>query len=258
MKKKFKIARKLDENRLLCIAEDGECWSVPVHSRREQEAWGEGDLLEVEMRVAETSKKGDRRPVPTWENFPEGATPYQLAEPYNTIKEIWGLEAAEKYASPDEIDIKKREAALHVKFIPQYFKSTNQVDAGKKAWIAEAICRFIANDFRPDLFSKTLHKYLNTMFEFEQMEHREFYDHWFASATTKLGFLHQIVEYLPNGDSEFSMCDVEVFARNWVVQYAYERWTKTAETAVAKRDRETLVELLKKYGLPEQFRLPGQ
>jgi len=140
----------------------------------------------------------------------------------------------------------------------RYFADCPLATAHEKSQTAILICQFLSAGMRPEDFTPLIFEKLSPLFECERLGIDGFREKWLVSAVSKWRFLTHISEYVPPYDPSESFSDLERFVRNWSVQNVLHRWMFSAERAAYMRERGTLAELLRKHGIPPQFKLPGQ
>jgi hypothetical protein len=138
-------------------------------------------------------------------------------------------------------------------FTDAEFTATNWDSAAKKAAFANALCRFMSEDFRESLFTQKLCRRL--ALTFGHLAHFDcgcFYNHFFLDLRGKVAFLEETLAWVPCGQPSHTFCDVEraVLARlrksNLLDAY---RALRAAEVEGA--ERALLAKLREKYeGIP--------
>ena len=132
------------------------------------------------------------------------------------------------------------------------FTATTWDSAAEKAAFANALCRFIAADFRESLFTQKLYRRLALSFgHIAHVERGCFYNHFVRDLQGKVAFLEQTLAWIPCGEPVHTFCDVEraelTRLRKSNILEAY-RALRAAQ--VEKAERAVLAKLRKKYGGP--------
>jgi hypothetical protein len=128
------------------------------------------------------------------------------------------------------------------------FTATKWSSAAEKAAFANALCRFIAADFRESLFTQKLYRRLALFGHTAHFESGCFYNHFFRDLQGKVAFLEETLAWFPCGEPGHTFCDVEraVLARlrqsNFLGAY---RALRAAEVEGA--ERALLAKLREKY-----------
>lgn len=258
--KLFRVLRDIGEvdglQSYLMISKDGECWQVFRPKNDLETPWTKGHEVITTLRVLQAVKNGHKKMSPEWEEHGcEKAFDYILRDPFETVTEAWGEEIAKKNFSPEDFKVAPRLLKVDVKITEDMFVPSTWEDADTKAELANDLIRFLINDFTPRLYKRSLHKRLTGMFGYVRMDHEKFFDEHFTTSERKMEFLKNIANFVVTTDPKFSYADVEKFVRNYVIHRILPRWTKTSTRAEAVRDRAILLELLKKYGIPEGYEL---
>jgi hypothetical protein len=95
-------------------------------------------------------------------------------------------------------------------FVPADFVPTQWDSAEWKAKFANALMRFIADDFPRSKFHKDLYRRVsNTFGHIAHYDSVGFYEHFFLTAKDKLEFLEQCAEWPCHGDPAYTYSDVE-------------------------------------------------
>jgi hypothetical protein len=90
------------------------------------------------------------------------------------------------------------------------FTATKWDSAFEKAAFANALCRFMSDDFRESLFTQKLYRRLALSFgHIAHFEHGCFYNHFFRDLQGKLAFLEETLAWVPCGQPTHTFCDVE-------------------------------------------------
>ncbi|MGA9867261.1 MAG: hypothetical protein WBQ75_12590 [Acetobacteraceae bacterium] len=127
----------------------------------------------------------------------------------------------------------------HPLFREQDFTPTKFDTAADKAWFANALCKFIANDFRQTLWTRRLYRRLSLTFS--NIAHYNGYGFWqefFADLQGKVAFLTQTLAHPCHGQPDHTYCDVEravqarLRARDTIATY---RALRAAEVEGAER-----------------------
>ena len=204
-----------------------------------------------------------------------------LKHPEDEIRRVWGVatpagcneeKQPEKVAfighaprEAEDVEVQHSETPLEMKpdveFKAHHFVATNSASAGQKAVFATQFLRLVQGGFQARHFTKSFYRRLCLCFGFYDLGQvplaaEDFFKLWCVSSDKRVEFLRQIAEYSPIGDPESSWSDVEKALRAWVIQRALARYVSSAEKAETLRERQTLRTLLRKHGIPEDFKLP--
>jgi hypothetical protein len=101
-------------------------------------------------------------------------------------------------------------AWLRPPFTETMFTVTNWDTAADKADFANTLCRFIAADFKKELFTQKLYRRLNLSFGF--IAHYDiggYFDYFFLDLQGKIAFLEEMLAWWPCGQPEHTFSDVE-------------------------------------------------
>jgi hypothetical protein len=80
----------------------------------------------------------------------------------------------------------------------------------EKAAFANALCRFMSDDFRESLFTQKLYRRLALSFgHIAHFERDCFYNHFFRDLQGKVTFLEETLVWVPCGQPSHTFCDVE-------------------------------------------------
>jgi hypothetical protein len=101
-------------------------------------------------------------------------------------------------------------ALLRPSFAESEFTSTKWDTAADKAQFANSLCRFIAADFKQDLFTKKLYRRLSLTFgHIAHFNLHGFFEYFFLDQQGKIAFLEQTLAWWMYGDPHYTFCDVE-------------------------------------------------
>ncbi|MBG0808066.1 hypothetical protein IY145_01370 [Methylosinus sp. H3A] len=129
-------------------------------------------------------------------------------------------------------------------FTPTKFHTTDD-----KAWFANALLKFLADDCPQSAFTDRLYVRLSNSFgNIAHHDRTRFYDNFFVTSERKIGFLEQTLRWPCYGAAEFTFCDVEILVQSRIAAtnlLAIEQSRRDAE--IARRERELLARLKAKY-----------
>lgn len=129
-------------------------------------------------------------------------------------------------------------------FIPTKFHS-----AEEKAWFANALLKFLADDCRKSAFTDRFYRLLHNSFgHIAHYNKHGFYEFYFLDARGKIEFLEDTLQWLCYGDPAVTFCDVERIIQRRIRGanlLAIERTRRDAETT--RRERRLLEALKAKY-----------
>ena len=238
---------------VILVARDGETWQA---------------LRPVEAFVI---SKGDILEIPIVQSVPGGAIYdwasvhlcqaeiVRLIRPQETIAELWGTAAVIEYRAKKEakkVIEKPRISKIGTKFSAKNFTDADFMTAAEKAKTANDFVMFVQSGFHARFFTKTLYDRISGMFGFNKRSQAEFWAKWFLTTESKLAFLEHIVESATGGDAALSMVDVERQIKGWLItEGALNRWKATAGRVMSIQERDTLRQLLIKYGIPEDMKI---
>jgi len=135
-------------------------------------------------------------------------------------------------------------------FEPNQFVATQWHSAEDKAKFANALMKFIANEFPRTAFSKSLYQRLsNTFGHIAHYNRDQFYSVFFERDADKVVFLEQTLRWPCYGDPTYTFCDVErAVQRRLKAANVIEVFRMREADATRKRELDTLARLQAKYG----------
>ena len=129
------------------------------------------------------------------------------------------------------------------------FTPTEFSSAADKAWFANHLLRFIAEDFPPILFTKRFYNRLSMTFG--HIAHTNMHGFWgvfFEDLPGRIRFLERIVRWPCHGDPAFTYCDVErAVARRVAATGLIERYRVALTEEIEQHERQQLDRLKAKY-----------
>ena len=265
MEKLFKVASyvlKAEEGNLHChllVSQDGEVYEVL--RQRAHEPLNPGQTVQVPLRLVTSPPREDRHLIPDFLAIGcEGVRRRFAPRLYDLVAQIWSPEVAAKHLTPPGPRRSRR--PFVAPFAPDDF-----VDASACGWpveqkslVANLFARLVESDFERDRFSEPLHHGLCQCFGFgNRLGVGEFFEKYCATPEGRRQFLQTVVGHTPAGDPRWGLVDVERRIKAWTIQNGV--LARTAErdrSEQVKIERQELRRLLQKYGLPNDFKLPGQ
>ena len=108
------------------------------------------------------------------------------------------------------LDIKDIRALVRPAFEAAQFTATKWTTADENAAFANTLCRFIAGDCQPTLFTDKLYRRLSMYFGHIAHTNRHgFIAEYFEDLRGKVAFIEQTLMWVPCGDPAWTFCDVE-------------------------------------------------
>ncbi len=135
-------------------------------------------------------------------------------------------------------------------FEPNQFVATKWSTAEDKAKFANALMKFIANEFPRPALSKALYQRLSNTFGSIAHTNREgYYSVFFERDADKVVFLDQTLRWPCYGDPTYTFCDVEgAVQRRLRAANVIEVFRMREADATRKRELDALARLQAKYG----------
>jgi hypothetical protein len=138
------------------------------------------------------------------------------------------------------------------------FTPTKFHTADDKAWFANALLKFLADDCPQSAFTDRLYARLSSSFgHIAHHDRHGFYENFFVTSDRKLEFLEQTLRWPCYGAAEHTFCDVEILVQSRIASadlFAIERSRRDAE--IGLRERELLARLKAKYEPTPRFDPP--
>lgn len=262
--KPFRVAQIAGQSREgdlfvhLLLARDGECWEVlRRRSAPDYPAWPLHEQIEVPMRLAITAS-GDRSVVPNWELL-ECLNPvkFDLHTPYEAVATIWGREAAGAFFTPTAAPTPaRRRRSRRLLFSPEHFTSDAICTVEEKADAANRFAQFATRGFRLYHFTRALYFAVAAAFDLDPLaSHAAFFETWFGSARRRLQFVQHVANCAV---ISAPMQDLAVALQAFVIQRVLRPVSRAFQDEHAAEEQRILRELLRKHGLPSEWRLPHQ
>lgn len=140
------------------------------------------------------------------------------------------------------------------------FTSTKFHSAEEKAWFANALLKFLADDCPKSAFTDRLYRLLHNSFgHIAHYDKNGFFQNFFLDPNGKVEFLEQTLQWPCYGQPDFTFCDVERIIQQRISTanlLTIESTRRKAE--VEARERRQLEHLTAKYGTPTQpTRIPA-
>ena len=134
-------------------------------------------------------------------------------------------------------------------FEPDHFTATQWSTAEDKAKFANALMKFIAQEFPRQSFSKTLYQRLSNTFGHIAHYNIDGYYSFFERDADKVVFLDQTLRWRCYGDPTYTFCDVErTVQRRLRAANVIEVFRMREADATRKRELDILARLQAKYG----------
>jgi len=135
-------------------------------------------------------------------------------------------------------------------FEPDHFTATQWSTAEDKVKFANALMKFIADEFPRQSFSKSLYQRLsNTFGHIAHYNQNGFYSVFFERDADKLAFLDQTLRWPCYGDPTYTFCDVErAVQRRLRAANVIEVFRMREADATRTRELDILARLQAKYG----------
>jgi hypothetical protein len=135
-------------------------------------------------------------------------------------------------------------------FDPDQFVATQWSSAEDKEKFANALMKFIANEFPRPAFSKTLYQRLsNTFGNIAHYDRDGYYSVFFERDADKVVFLDQTLRWPCYGDPTYTFCDVErAVQRRLQAANVIDVFRMREADATRKRELAALARLQAKYG----------
>ena len=135
-------------------------------------------------------------------------------------------------------------------FEPDHFTATQWSTAEDKVKFANALMKFIADEFPRQSFSKSLYQRLNNTFgHIAHYNQNGFYSVFFERDADKLAFLDQTLRWPCYGDPTYTFCDVErAVQRRLRAANVIEVFRMREADATRTRELDILARLQAKYG----------
>jgi hypothetical protein len=132
---------------------------------------------------------------------------------------------------------------------PADFTPTKFHSADDKAWFANALLKFLADDCPRSGFTDRLYVRLSNSFgHIAHYDRSGFFEHFFLTLQTKVEFLEQTLQWLCYGSAEFTFCDVEILVQSRITTANLLAIIKAQrDSDTARRERELLERLKAKY-----------
>ncbi|WP_157926119.1 hypothetical protein [Methylosinus trichosporium] len=129
------------------------------------------------------------------------------------------------------------------------FTPTNFHTADDKAWFANALLKFLADDCPRSGFTDRLYVRLSNSFgNIAHHDRRGFFEHYFLAFETKAEFIEQTLKWPCYGSAEFTFCDVEIVVQSRITTASLLAIVKAQrDSDIARREREQLARLKAKY-----------
>ena len=189
---------------------------------------------------------------------------YDLTNPVAAVALFWGAEHAQRLedASLESLDLARQQIA----FWPGDFTSTPAMTAFHKWVVASEFVAFVRSNCARSKFTPTLYRTLMRLFRHERVRPhkdptrraRNFHYAHFDCANNRRNFFERIAESDPTDLQQPGMVDLARALRAYTIQHVMPVVAATERHATAVRERGQLRWLLRRYGLPEDFRLPRQ
>jgi len=129
------------------------------------------------------------------------------------------------------------------------FTSTKFYTAEDKAWFANALLKFLADDCPRSGFTDRLYVRLSNSFgHIAHYDKHQFFEHFFPDSERRIAFLEETLHWPCYGSAEFTFCDVEISVQSRITAanlLSIERARRDGE--VVRRERELLERLKAKY-----------
>jgi hypothetical protein len=129
------------------------------------------------------------------------------------------------------------------------FTPTECSTSADKAWFANHLLHFIAEDFPPTLFTKRFYNRLSMTFG--HIAHYNMHGFWgvfFEDLRGKIHFLEQTAAWPCHGDPAFTYCDVErAIARRIAATGLIQRYRAALAEELEQRERQQFDRLKAKY-----------
>jgi hypothetical protein len=142
-------------------------------------------------------------------------------------------------------------ALMNPAFTAAEFTPTQWASAEDKAKFANALMKFIANEFPRQSFTRSLyHRLSNTFGHIAHTNVDGFYGAFFERDFDKVVFLEQTLSWPHFGDPTFTFCDVErAVKRRLRVARVIDIFRLLEADATRRRELGTLARLQEKYGV---------
>ncbi|WP_159731194.1 hypothetical protein [Methylosinus sp. Ce-a6] len=129
------------------------------------------------------------------------------------------------------------------------FTPTKFHSADDKAWFANALLKFLADDCPRSGFTDRLYVRLSNSFgHIAHHDPQGFFEHFFLALETKAQFLEQTLQWPCYGSAEFTFCDVEILVQSRITTANLLAIVKAQrDSDVARRERELFERLKAKY-----------
>jgi hypothetical protein len=129
-------------------------------------------------------------------------------------------------------------------FTPTKFHSSDD-----KAWFANALLKFLADDCPRSGFTDRLYVRLSNSFgHIAHYDRSGFFEHFFPDPERRIAFLEETLQWRCYGAADYTFCDVEILVQSRVSAaklLSVERARRDSE--VTRRERELLERLKAKY-----------
>lgn len=231
----------------IMVAEDGETWQVGrIRSGSYPTPWERGQVVGVPLKDDPVR----HITAPAWDEV-QCEIPERMPDaPPNVVAEVWGKPVEIEAAPP------LQPGEPSIVFTADQFVPTQSSSAQDKADFANAFVSFVENGFQFAHFPKDFYRRLSQSFgHAAHFDQATFYRTFFTTSVDKLRFLRQTIEHMPVGDPACTFSDAEKVLRDWVIANGVlARVEKTATHAQSRAEREELKRLLKKHGVPEEFK----
>ncbi|MBU3887949.1 hypothetical protein [Methylosinus sp. KRF6] len=129
------------------------------------------------------------------------------------------------------------------------FTPTKFHTADDKAWFANALLKFLADDCPRSGFIDRLYVRLSNSFgHIAHYDKHQFFEHFFPDSERRIAFLEETLQWPCYGSAEFTFCDVEMLVQSRITMVNLLAIVKAQrDSDVARRERGLLERLKAKY-----------
>jgi hypothetical protein len=129
------------------------------------------------------------------------------------------------------------------------FTSTKFHTVDDKAWFANALLKFLADDCPRSGFTDRLYVRLSNSYgHIAHYDRQSFFEHFFLALETKVEFLEQTLQWPCYGSAEFTFCDVEILVQSRITTANLLAIVKAQrDSDITRRERELFERLKAKY-----------
>jgi hypothetical protein len=129
------------------------------------------------------------------------------------------------------------------------FTPTKFHTAEDKAWFANTLLKFLADDCPRSGFTDRLYVRLSNSFgHIAHYDRSNFFEHFFPDPERRIAFLEETLQWPCYGSAEFTFCDVEILVQSRITAANLLAIVKAQrDRDLARRERELLDRLKAKY-----------